>query len=272
MKKSFLIILSALLCFFNSCRETEDFGATENQGGQFGFSVLKDQNFPETFVGDETAINFKIVPNYDFTSIKTYFKFGTTQNGTLKFNDQIVSPNNQYEFTSSDNVFKYIGDVEGDHTINFEVYNEKGVSQAHTISVDLRNPKVSFVTTPIGNIMFSHSIIPASSGFPGGLKIFQNYFSRNFKVKTEGSSSITHITYSLSYEITAPGNNSFSVTKNYSELLPPNTNEIEVNGNFNTNSEFLGTVMGWSYFAQNKKIEIEVFNNFGQSAVSEFNP
>lgn len=273
MKNFLLALLAIILLIPVSCREAGEFSSERDSGGgQFGFTVVKDQNFPETFVGDETNINFKVVPNYDFATIKTYFKFGNSLSGTLKLNDQIVTPNQQYEFTATDNVFSYIGDEQGDHTLQFEVFNEKGISQQHTISMNLRNPKISFDGIPTANIIFAHQIVPPSGGVPGGLKIYQKHLNRNFKLKSEGTSSITYVTYNVSYEITAPGNSSIPVNKQYTHSVPPNTNQIEITSDYGTNNELVGMVYGWNYAIANKKVIIEANNNFGESVTYEVNP
>ena len=128
MKNIFFILLTCFSIFsLNSCREDGEWG-NEN-GGQFGFTIERDATFIEKAVGETNQLKFNIKPSYDFASIKTSFKFTTNLNGTLKLNGQTLVANQEYNFTSKENIFEYVGNVAGNHELKISVKNEKGASK-----------------------------------------------------------------------------------------------------------------------------------------------
>ncbi|RNA63936.1 hypothetical protein D1631_00045 [Chryseobacterium nematophagum] len=135
MKKYLFILLTALgAIFFNSCAKDGDWedGRT---GGQFGFTIERDDNFIEKGIGEVNQLKFNIQTNYDFSMIKTSFKYTTSLNGSLKLNGQLLNANQEYNFTSKNNIFEYIGNVSGTHNLKFTVKNSKGSSKEEEFSL-----------------------------------------------------------------------------------------------------------------------------------------
>lgn len=129
MKNVFLLLIAFFtLAFVNSCREDGDW-EDGNNGGQFGFTIERDNNFIERAVGEVNQLKFNVVPNYDFNSITTSFKFTTNLNGVLKLNGQVLTANQEYNFTTKNNIFEYVGNVAGTHKIQVNVKNSKGASK-----------------------------------------------------------------------------------------------------------------------------------------------
>lgn len=128
MKKIIFLIFSVLSFFaVSSCREDGDWG-NDNQG-QFGFAIERDNNFIEKSVGETNDLVFNIIPNYDFATVQTTFKFTTNLNGVLSLNGQTLTANTEYTFTTKDNIFKYTGNVSGSHQLKINVKNDKGASK-----------------------------------------------------------------------------------------------------------------------------------------------
>lgn len=127
MKKLFLLLVAFTFVILNSCREDGDW-QDGNNTGQFGFSIERDNNFIEKSVGESNDLKFNIVPNYDFNTVKTSFKFTTNLNGVLKLNGEVLTANKEYDFTSKNNIFQYIGNVSGTHDLEISVKNDKGAS------------------------------------------------------------------------------------------------------------------------------------------------
>ena len=125
MRNTIIIILSLfsiLLC--NACREDGDWG--NDNAGQFGFTIERDNNFIEKAVGEINQLKFNVRPSYDFQSIQTSFKFTTNLNGTLKLNGELLTANQEYNFTTEENIFEYVGNVSGIHELKIVVKNGKG--------------------------------------------------------------------------------------------------------------------------------------------------
>lgn len=134
MKKIFFIFLSFICALsLNSCREDGDWG--NDNGGQFGFTIERDATFIEKAVGESNQLKFNIKPSFDFASIKTSFKFTTNLNGTLKLNGQTLVANQEYNFTSKENIFEYVGNVAGNHELKISVKNEKGASKEEVFTL-----------------------------------------------------------------------------------------------------------------------------------------
>ncbi len=134
MKKIFYVLCSVLvLVLMNACREDGEWG--NNNGGQFGFAIERDEEFIEKAVGEENQLKFNIKPNYDFSTVKTSFKFTTNLNGVLELNGEVLKPNQEYAFKEEENIFKYTGNVSGTHEIKINVKNEKGASKEEVFSL-----------------------------------------------------------------------------------------------------------------------------------------
>lgn len=127
MKKLFLLLVAFTFVILNSCREDGDW-QDGNNTGQFGFSIERDNNFIEKSVGESNDLKFNIVPNYDFSTVKTTFKFTTNLNGVLKLNGEVLTANQEYTFSSKNNTFEYVGNVSGTHKLSISVKNDKGAS------------------------------------------------------------------------------------------------------------------------------------------------
>ncbi|CAA7393300.1 malectin domain-containing carbohydrate-binding protein [Chryseobacterium fistulae] len=134
MKKYILILFSVLGIFFlNSCATDGDW---ENEnGGQFGFKIERDDTFIEKGIGETNQIKFNIITNYDFSTIPTTFKFTTSLNGSLKLNGQTLVANQEYTFTSKNNIFEYVGNVSGTHNLKISVKNSKGANKDEEFSL-----------------------------------------------------------------------------------------------------------------------------------------
>jgi len=134
MKKIFYVLCSVLiLVLMNACREDGEWG--NNNGGQFGFTIERDEEFIEKAVGEENQLKFNIKPNYDFSAVKTSFKFTTNLNGVLELNGEVLKPNQEYAFKEENNIFKYTGNVSGTHELKINVKNEKGASKEEVFSL-----------------------------------------------------------------------------------------------------------------------------------------
>ena len=128
MKKLILLLTFCVSLFFlNSCREDGDWG--NDNGGQFGFTIERDDNFIEKAVGETNQLKFNIVPSYNFNSIQTKFKFVTNLNGVLKLNGEVLVANKEYIFDEKENIFEYVGNVSGTHELKISVKNDKGASK-----------------------------------------------------------------------------------------------------------------------------------------------
>lgn len=134
MRNTIIIILSLFsILLFNSCREDGDWG--NDNAGQFGFTIERDNNFIEKAVGEINQLKFNVRPSYDFQSIQTSFKFTTNLNGTLKLNGELLTANQEYNFTTKENIFEYVGNVSGIHELKIIVKNGKGVSKEEVFSL-----------------------------------------------------------------------------------------------------------------------------------------
>lgn len=128
MKKILFILFSfVLILTVNSCREDGEWG--NDNGGQFGFTIERDNEFIEKAVGEENQLKFNIKPNYNFSTVKTVFKFTTNLNGVLQLNGEVLKPNQEYTFSTEQNIFKYVGNVSGSHELKINVKNDKGASK-----------------------------------------------------------------------------------------------------------------------------------------------
>ena len=140
MKKTLKLLTTlfaiAFIAFtFNSCSDDGDWEEGTN-GGQFGFTIERDDFFIEKAVGETNQIKFNIKPNYNFETVATSFKFTTNQNGVLKLNGTTLNPNQEYTFTNKDNIFEYTGNAAGDHVIKISVKNAKGASKDEEFSLN----------------------------------------------------------------------------------------------------------------------------------------
>lgn len=134
MRNTIIIILSLFsIMIFNSCREDGDWG--KDNAEQFGFTIERDNNFIEKAVGEINQLKFNVRPSYDFQSIKTSFKFTTNLNGTLKLNGELLTANQEYNFTTEENIFEYVGNVSGIHELKVIVKNGKGMSKEEVFSL-----------------------------------------------------------------------------------------------------------------------------------------
>lgn len=194
MKKLFLLLIAFFtLAFVNSCREDGDW-EDGNNGGQFGFTIDRDNNFIEKGIGETNSLKFNIVPNYDFSALQTSFKFTTSLNGVLKLNGQVLTANQEYTFTNKENIFEYVGNVAGTHKIQFSVKNSKGASK--TEDFELKYSVSEFTLTTTGgtaNIyqgdetVYTHKITPEAGQPNTGYQIkFDTYNNGNGEVKFNG--------------------------------------------------------------------------------------
>ena len=134
MKKILLLLIAFVsVLTINSCREDGDWG--NDNTGQFGFTIQRDTNFIEKSVGETNQLTFNIIPNYDFATIPTTFKFTTNLNGVLSLNGQTLIANQEYTFDTKDNIFNYVGNVTGTHQLKISVKNSKGANKEEEFSL-----------------------------------------------------------------------------------------------------------------------------------------
>lgn len=202
MRNTIIIILSFFsILLFNSCREDGDWG-NDNEG-QFGFTIERDNNFIEKAVGEINQLKFNVRPSYDFQSIKTSFKFTTNLNGTLKLNGETLAANQEYTFESKDNIFEYVGNVVGSHNLKISVKNEKGVSKEEEFELKYSVSEFTHTftggTTPIyqsDETPYLMKIVPNSGQPTTGYKIKFDTYDGQIKLNGEV------VTLGTSYDIT----------------------------------------------------------------------
>ena len=114
--------------------------------------------------------------------------------------------------------------VAGTYTYNIQVKDEYG-NESEVKSFEI------IVTAPIffddsivkeGNVTFK---VPSPAG---GWKVFQQNFSRKFKLISGGSATIASVKYELNYDITTT-TSSVHVTRTYNENVVPGTTVFEKN-------------------------------------------
>ena len=211
MKNVFLLLIAFIsLSFFNSCRDDGDW-ENGNNTGQFGFTIERDNNFIERGIGETNNLKFNIVPNYNFNSLTTSFKFTTNLNGVLKLNGQVLTANQEYNFTSKENNFEYIGNVAGTHNLEISVKNSKGSST--TEKFELKYSVSEFTHTFTGGqadiyqgdeTLYLMKIVPSAGQPKTGYEIKFN--SYNGTIKLNGVTAQTGQFYPL------PNIDSFTTT------------------------------------------------------------
>lgn len=188
MKNIFFILLTCFSIFsLNSCREDGEWG-NEN-GGQFGFTIDRDATFIEKAVGETNQLKFNIKPSYDFSSIKTSFKFTTNLNGTLKLDGKTLIANQEYTFESKDNIFEYVGNVAGTHELKISVKNVKGASKEEEFELKYSVSEFTHTytggTAPIyqgDDTQYLMKITPGSGQPSAGYQIKFNTYSGTIKL------------------------------------------------------------------------------------------
>lgn len=129
MKKSIFIALLGIATMFSvqSCRE--DGGWEDVQvASQYGFTIDRDREFIEKGVGEKNFLKFNINAAYEFSTISTYIKFTTSDEGVLSLNGEELEANKEYQLKTFQNVLEYTGKVSGRHKVKVYVRNDKGVS------------------------------------------------------------------------------------------------------------------------------------------------
>lgn len=195
MKKFFYLIIAffSLSIMFQSCADDGDW-EDGNTGGQFGFTIVRDDNFIEKGIGEVNQLKFNIQTNYDFSTVQTSFKYTTSLNGSLKLNGQTLVANQEYTFTSKDNIFEYVGNVSGTHNLKFTVKNEKGASKEEEFELPYSISEFTHTFTGgTANIYqgdatnYLMKIVPSAGQPTSGYEIkFNNYNSNNGTVKLNG--------------------------------------------------------------------------------------
>lgn len=188
MRNTIIIILSLFsILLFNSCREDGDWG--NDNAGQFGFTIERDNNFIEKAVGEINQLKFNVRPSYDFQSIQTSFKFTTNLNGTLKLNGELLTANQEYNFTTEENIFEYVGNVSGIHELKIVVKNGKGVSIKEEFSLPYSISEFTHTytggTAPISqgdDTQYLMKIIPGTGQPTSGYEIKFNSYTGTIKL------------------------------------------------------------------------------------------
>lgn len=211
MKKYLLILIAVLgTLFTNSCATDGDWEDGTN-GGQFGFTIERDDNFIEKGIGEANQLKFNIQTNYDFSQVETTFKFTTSLNGSLKLNGQTLTPNQEYTFTSKTNIFEYVGNVSGTHDLKFTVKNSKGASKEEEFSLPYSISEFTHTytggTAPISqgdDTQYLMKIIPGTGQPTSGYEIKFNSYTGT--IKLNGVTATTGQYYPL------PNIDNFNVT------------------------------------------------------------
>lgn len=255
--KNLLFSLLAIITLI-SCRNS-DFETSKSEDGQFGFSFSRNNDFQPSIINEKNTINLNLSTNYDFSSIKTYFKYSNNLAGTLKFNGVTVNPNNQYQFTQKNNVFEYTGSAIGTHEVKFDYFNEKGITKTDDIKLVYDSSKVSFQGGQAANILFKTNI----SGGWTQLKI--HGINRFFKASTTGGGvKIKKIIYKLKFDTKNPYNNTVTnYEKIYIQDVQNGSNTIQANLSdvFSTNDALVTSFSGYNIIIENIILNIQVVNS-----------
>lgn len=265
MKKILLILLGTFL-IFTACRSNEDWN-NSSENAPFDFKVQRDQNFQPKPVNSTFTINYEILPNYNFSSIKTFIKFSQNLPGQIKLNGTIVIANQNYQLLSTGNVIQYTGTVEGTHTLKIEVTNEKNIAKEDEISLVFGATQIEFVGGATGILKFKGE-------FGGQANYNTKYFFKGFnsyyRVKT-ANSNIQKIVFTVKFTIRkAPPNNPDEKTfeRVYTKTFPnPTSDYTSSNDWMDANNEFLKLYSG-HFPAQiiDSELNIKAFNTDGASA------
>lgn len=210
MRNTIIIILSLFsILLFNSCREDGDWG-NDNEG-QFGFTIERDDNFIEKSVGETNQLKFNIKTNYDFESVPTTFKFTTNLNGVLSLNGKTLIANQEYTFSTNDNIFEYVGNVAGTHQLKINVKNSKGASKEEEFELKYGVSEFSHTytggTAPIyqgDETNYLMKIVPGSGQPNTGYQIKFNTY--------EGTIKLNGVTAQLGQFYELPNIDNFNIT------------------------------------------------------------
>lgn len=189
MKKIFYIIIAffSLSFMIQSCSED---GEWDNvNGGQFGFTIERDSYFIEKSVGEANQLKFNVIPNYDFSSIPMKVKFTSSLNGVMTLNGQNLQQNVEYNLSNKENIFKYVGNVQGSHQISIIATNDKGFSKEEKFTLEYGISE--FTHTFTGGTAdiyqgdetpYLMKIVPNSGQPSTGFEIKFNSYSGNIKL------------------------------------------------------------------------------------------
>lgn len=191
MKKLLMLFVAmfTLALSINSCRDGGDW---EEENGQFGFSINRDNSFNEKSVGEINQFKFNVVTNYDFSTIPMKFKYTSSLNGELKLNGQVLVANTEYPLTNKENIFEYKGLAEGSHKLTFNVTNDKGATKEEIF--DFAYTLSDFSVNVVGGtsniyqgdeITYVHKITPSNATQTSGYEI--RFDSYNGDVKLNGN-------------------------------------------------------------------------------------
>lgn len=136
MKNLFYLIIAffSVSVMFQSCSEDGDW--EDVNGGQFGFTIERDTYFIEKSVGEANQMKFNVVSNYNYSTIPMKFKFTSSLNGTLSLNGNPLQQNVEYTLTNKENIFSYVGNVQGTHNISIIARNDKGISKEEKFTLE----------------------------------------------------------------------------------------------------------------------------------------
>lgn len=195
------IILSLSL---NSCRSDGSIGDT---GGQFGFSILRDQDFPEQSVNDTLAFKYNVKANYSFQTVPMTIQYTTDSQGVLLLGNQPMEQNRLYVLNNAENTLRYVGKDKGTHNLKIIAKNDKGVGQEEEFSfpysvsdfnVKLDQPSSDYYQGQTINL--TGKILPANSASKDRYEIKFQGFEGDISI---GNTEVQPDTY---YPITNPDN------------------------------------------------------------------
>lgn len=213
MKNLFYLIIAFFSLTFSlqSCEDDGDWA--DASGGQFGFTVERDDFFIEKSVGESNQLKFNVVTNYDFSSVPMKIKYTSSLNATLSLGSVNLQPNTEYPLNSKDNILSYVGNVAGTHDLKIIVTNDKGASKEEKFS--LKYGVSEFTHTYTGGTADIYQSdetnylmkIEPSAGQPlSGYEIkFNDYNTNNGTIKLNGVTAQSGQFYPL------PNINSFNV-------------------------------------------------------------
>lgn len=268
MKKILLLLFGAFLVLC-ACRTNEGW-ENDSQDAPFDFKIERDVNFQPKPVNSTFAINFKVNPNYEYSSIKTFIKFSQNLPGQIKLNGTTVIANQQYQLLSPINVIEYTGSIEGTHKLKLDVYNEKNVEKEDEISLVFGATQIQFVGGAMGTLKFKGEFTGQSTY---STKYFFKGFNSFYRVKTTNA-NLQKIVFNVKFTIkkapphTNPEPQTFERT--YTKIFTNPTNDYTATDEWtDASNEFLKLYSGY-YPAQIVDTELKMTAYNSDGATAEF--
>ncbi|WP_312820411.1 hypothetical protein [Kaistella carnis] len=191
--------------------------------------TIESMNYSPTDIAINTQMAFSGIINQSPVNPNTNIQYKTWISSASNSNvNGIQNTNNTYtNYTIGSNggfLMNVNALVAGTYVYNIQVKDEFGnQSEVKTFEIKVTAP-IYFDTgvTQEGHVSFS---IPSPAG---GWRVYQQNFSRKFKLIAGGSATITAVKYELNYDITT-STSSVHVTRNYDENVAPGATTFEKN-------------------------------------------